>query len=972
MKATLAPDIFHRSTTKSLIYLARDIFMASVLVFLTQLVDAALLQASAANIFILWTLRVILWLVYWWIQGLVMTGLWVLGHDCGHGAFSSSNWICDLTGFVIHTTLATPYYSWKFTHALHHRYHAHLDKDEHWIPPTRSTGDISGTAPTSIIGKIWEAFEDTPVYLVTLLILRQVIGFPVYLLFNVTGQPRYPRWTNHLNPWSVLFSKSQIGAVIASDLGLTVLLSAICYVASRLTWIVVVRIYIIPWFFMSHWITMIVFLQHTDPMLPRYREMAWTYARGAASTVDRDFLGWQGRFFLHHIAHCHVVHHMFPKIPWYNTPRATQAIRTVMGSHYHYCDSPTFKILWNNFRQCQSVDAEEPCPSRIEQNPRHATLECLPDRRPANGDLVGEDSVVYPVEDGVLRASRGVHHTPEGLFMTSQRYKHDPPTLSPTDTKPLQNADERDVTLWDFGIKPIFGPLWTHSMATQAAIVLLPLVIAAFVWHRKPQNLPPGPPSGILGDHHLQVPDLEPYKKFAEWAKQYGPIISFWFGRTPVIVLHSYQAATDLLDKRGEVYSSRPRSIIGQEILADNMRILGMAYGEKWRKMRKVQHSGLNEKYALNYREFQTLESTILIHELYQNPNTFSARFQRFATSVVFSISYGKRIVNMDDPMVKDSREAANAFGSTLVPGRYVVESWPFLLWVPRPLQWFRWAQERRRKLDIKLYVGLFDQVKREMDEGVAKSSMSLQMCQDESLADMSEIELAYSAAAPFTAGIGTVSSVLDVFVLAMTLHPECTRRAQEELDAVVGVSRMPTFEDEDSLPYTRALVKETLRWRPVAPTAVAHSTTADDTYRGYHIPKGATVYGNLHAICHDEAVFPDPENFMPERFIGTQDPRLVNLELPYGFGRRICPGRHVANQSLFIVISRMLWSFNFSPYIDESGKKILPNPDVFTGGGLVRRPAPFKCHILPRDSDIEKVISAEAAQSTMSLKEWE
>ncbi|TFY59173.1 hypothetical protein EVG20_g7888 [Dentipellis fragilis] len=475
-------------------------------------------------------------------------------------------------------------------------------------------------------------------------------------------------------------------------------------------------------------------------------------------------------------------------------------------------------------------------------------------------------------------------------------------------------------------------------MDTQIAVLLFCIALAIRAWRRRFQSLPPGPPTGFLGDHRLQVPDFEPYKKFAECRDHAAD-------NDELLVLQNYQTATDLLDKRGEIYSSRPRSIVGQEILADNMRILGMAYGDKWRKMRKVQYSGLNEKYAINYREFQSLESAVLIEELCQNPSLFSVHFQRFATSVVFAISYGKRVLSMDDPVVKDSRVAANAFASTLIPGRYIVESWPFLLWLPvrltfctttalqRSLQWFRWAQEKRKQLDIKLYVGLFREVKCQTDDGMAKSSMSLQMCQDQSLADMSEVELAYSAAGPFTAGIGTVSSALDVFVLAMILHPECLRRAQEELDIIVGTSRMPTFADEDSLPYVRALIKETLRWRVIAPTAAAHSTTADDVYKGYRIPKGATVYGNLYSICHDHMVFTDPANFMPERFLETKDPRITNFELPYGFGRRICPGRHVANQSLFIVISRMLWSFNFALHTDASGKEILPDPDAFTSG---------------------------------------
>ncbi|OBZ76859.1 Delta(12) fatty acid dehydrogenase [Grifola frondosa] len=146
-----------------------------------------------------------------------------------------------------------------------------------------------------------------------MLVRQQVLAFPAYLLFNVSGQKNYPKWTNHFDPNSILFRKHQRNAVIISNFGIITM----CYFAQRACAIwgaaEVIKYYGIPWLCVSHWFIMITYLHHTDPELPHYRNPQWNFQRGAAATVDRNFLGWMGRFFLHDVAHFHVVHHFFPK-----------------------------------------------------------------------------------------------------------------------------------------------------------------------------------------------------------------------------------------------------------------------------------------------------------------------------------------------------------------------------------------------------------------------------------------------------------------------------------------------------------------------------------------------------------------------------------------------------------------------------------------------------------------------------------
>ncbi|KAF8989895.1 cytochrome P450 [Cyathus striatus] len=516
-----------------------------------------------------------------------------------------------------------------------------------------------------------------------------------------------------------------------------------------------------------------------------------------------------------------------------------------------------------------------------------------------------------------------------------------------------------------------------HTLTTITSCILAYICLKFYQRYSLHVKLPPGPPRGLLGDNSDQLQGIEFYKRVDAWAKIYGSIYSFLIGGTPVIVLNTASAAWDLLEKKGDIYSSRPRSIVGNEILAQGLRGLSMPYGENWRKWRKASHHPcLSAKAVESYHVFQSLESSCLLRDLMNGAHKhdvhFSGELSSFATSVSFSISYGIRIEDVNANVVKENRDSIMAFAGTQMPGRYIVESWPILLWLPKPLQWFRRQQEIRRTKDIKLYMGLLDEVKRRMTDGLAKASMSSVMLNDQENSGLNELQIAYAAAAPFSAGIPTIVATLEVFLVIAIVHTHCVKKAQAEIDSIVGNSRSPSFSDEVSLPYVKAFIKEVLRWGAVAPCAVPHSTIADDEYNGYTIPKGSTVYGNIYAITKDPELFPDPEEFKPERFLDTTNHRLNNFDLPFGFGRRICPGIHVANHTLFIAIARILWAFDISAGKDHTGQVKVPDPNAFTGGGLTRRPVQYGCTLTPRTSEIHQVMLEEASKADEALHEWD
>ncbi|KZS88462.1 linoleoyl phosphatidylcholine delta-12 acetylenase [Sistotremastrum niveocremeum HHB9708] len=360
IRAAIPARFFVRDTKRGLGFLARDLVIAAALWYAATFIDPYF-QSSAVRDAVTFPgaelARWAAWGTYWWFQGLNFTGVWVIGHEAGHGAFSDSRLVCDIVGFITHTAMWTPFFSWRISHHRHHSNHASMEKDEVYVPKTRSDLNL----PQEEEGKSidYEHYlGDTPLYTLYMLVRQQVLAFPAYLLFNVSGQKNYPKWTNHFDPNSVIFNPSQRNAVLASNAGIFAMIWGVTYASSVYGTSEVIKYYGLPWLCVSHWFIMITYLHHTDPMLPHYRKKEWSFQRGAAATVDRNFLGWQGRFFLHDVAHYHVIHHFFPQMPFYHGPEATQYLKEFIGEHYAYSDAPVFKTLWNTYNFCQFVEDE--------------------------------------------------------------------------------------------------------------------------------------------------------------------------------------------------------------------------------------------------------------------------------------------------------------------------------------------------------------------------------------------------------------------------------------------------------------------------------------------------------------------------------------------------------------------------------------------------------------------------------------
>ncbi|KIJ23141.1 hypothetical protein M422DRAFT_196300 [Sphaerobolus stellatus SS14] len=185
-----------------------------------------------------------------------------------------------------------------------------------------------------------------------------------------------------------------------------------------------------------------------------------------------------------------------------------------------------------------------------------------------------------------------------------------------------------------------------------------------------------------------------------------------------------------------------------------------------------------------------------------------------------------------------------------------------------------------------------------------------------------------------------------------MAMYPEVQKKAQREIDHVVGSARLPDFGDKNSLPYINTIIKESLRWQNVFPLSIARSSTKDDEYQGYFIPKDTVVIQSTWSIMHDPENYSDPHEFRPERFLKDGQINtsvLDSMAVVFGIGRRICPGMVFADNSLYSILSTALAVFDIYPGVDTKGNPVKINCEMTSG--ILSYPKPFECAIKPRSS---------------------
>jgi len=449
-------------------------------------------------------------------------------------------------------------------------------------------------------------------------------------------------------------------------------------------------------------------------------------------------------------------------------------------------------------------------------------------------------------------------------------------------------------------------------------------------------------------------------------SKKYGDVICLRIFSQVVVVLCSVSAIKDLLEKRGEIYSERPRIPI-TEITDFDWPMFFIGVNETWITGRKLLDRSLRPSAMMLYRQMMQEKTHEFLTQLRTNPKEFRNHVGRLQGKLIMSLTYGYDLKD-DDKILKASAGAAEILSPLLLPGAALVNHLPFLRYIPSWVPFLSYEPLARtvRKLSETIRNEPIDFVKNALHNGTAVHSLAGEHLQELDNLVGSERQkrekiIKEVMGSMYQAGFETTASSITSLFLVLVLFPQVQRRAQAELDLVIGRDRLPTFDDRPRLPYVEALCKELRRWHLVGPLGAPHSLTRDDAYKGFFIPKGSTIVVDLWAVLHDPEVYPDPEEFKPERFLnpdGTvrDDPAL---SLIFGAGKRICPGRHFVDATIFIVISSVLSVFKVTKAKDENGHDIPVKAAVTAARGIIIHTEKFECSILPRDKVAEDLVSA-------------
>ncbi|CAN6174466.1 unnamed protein product [Urochloa humidicola] len=473
--------------------------------------------------------------------------------------------------------------------------------------------------------------------------------------------------------------------------------------------------------------------------------------------------------------------------------------------------------------------------------------------------------------------------------------------------------------------------LLTCAAAFLAVVLITTLFLKAIVSHgrRRTYNLPPGPkPWPIIGN--LNLIGKLPHRSIHELSRRYGPLMQLRLGSLPVVVGSSTEMARFFLKTKDATFSDRPSFAIAKHAAYDSSNILWSQYGPYLRQVRSICATELfSAKRLESFEYIRHEEVRWMLRALAAAAGGRAVRLrdylQMMTLGVISRMVLGRKYIQEEEggspaPVMTaaEFREMVDEFfvlnGVTNI-GDFV----PWLDWLD--LQGYIRRMKRTNKMFHRFLDHILDEHNQrrrlEGDGFVARDlvDMLLQLADDPNL----EVQLSRDNVKAITqdmvlGGSDTATVTIEWAISELIKNPKSLIKATEELDRVVGRERLVTERDLPTLPYIDAILKETLRLHPVAPTLAPHLAREDARVDGYDIPTGTIVFINVWSIGRNPTLWDAPEEFRPERFIGSKiDVKGQDFELlPFGSGRRMCPGLNLALKMTLLSIANLLHGFTW------------------------------------------------------------
>ncbi|XP_071113441.1 cytochrome P450 2U1-like [Haliotis cracherodii] len=482
--------------------------------------------------------------------------------------------------------------------------------------------------------------------------------------------------------------------------------------------------------------------------------------------------------------------------------------------------------------------------------------------------------------------------------------------------------------------------------------LLVGVVVLAVLWllTRRRSGLPPGPPLLPFVGNALSM-GSDPRVTFKNLRQKYGDIFSFYVFNRPVIVLNGYSALRDAFVKNGDIFSDRPHTFIN-EFVSKGKGIVGSS-GDVWREQRK---------FTLNtLREFG-VGRPVMENKIHQEVSHLLAAFEsekglgfdcrrllhNSVSNVICSTVFGKRFA-YTDPLFITFLDILDDI-MTVSAAANVVNFLPFLRFLPGDIFKAKRALHNDDLMESLLLKPMLEEHLKQRDDGNVDDVMSayikeMQKRQQQKEFTTMDLEnLKRVITNLFVAGTETTATTIRWALVYILNYPDVQEKCFQEILENIGQSRRPSMKDKTNLPYMEATIMEVLRHADIAPLSVPHTVPHDVQFRGYTFPKGVFIIPNLDSVLKDEAVWGDPENFRPGRFLDHEGKFQKKEEfIPFSLGRRVCLGESMARMELFLFLTSMIQRFKFLPV---NGRK----PPTAGIMGLVYSPNNFQVKAIPRN----------------------
>ncbi|KAL5559128.1 hypothetical protein UlMin_035339 [Ulmus minor] len=475
----------------------------------------------------------------------------------------------------------------------------------------------------------------------------------------------------------------------------------------------------------------------------------------------------------------------------------------------------------------------------------------------------------------------------------------------------------------------------------------IPIFTALYVFTshflRRIQNLPPSPLLSLPIIGHLYLLKKPLHRTFSTISQRFGPIFFLQCGSRPVVVVSSPSAVEECLTKNDIVFANRPRKMIVGKILAYNYTMLSWSpYGHHWRNLRRISSLHIFSSHRLQllsgirHEEVKSLILKLSVEKEWRIVDAKVALGELMLNIVMRMIAgkryYGDKLEDLEEAkrFKEIQAESLRQTGKS-----YVGDFLPFMSWIGVGKGLEKSMIELQGKRD-EFIQNLIDQHRRKMEDSNSEEKnktlievlLSLQQTESEFFKD--EI-IRGLVLVLLLGGTETSASTMEWALSLLLNHQDVLKKVQEEIDNHVGFDRLIDESDLTQLPYLQCIINETLRMYPAAPLLLPHESSQDCTVSGYRIPRGTTLFINLWAIQNDLANWAEPSSFKPERFMGLGGTRDGFRLMPFGSGRRSCPGESLALRVIGLALGSLIqcceWERPSEEMIDMTGEMRVSMP---------------------------------------------